>query len=439
MNNAWNNMEAWLRQKKDEIDQLHVPDEMETRLRCALEKSSSAPDRKRNWKPKIAVLCVLALLAAYQSDTLAFYGKRLVGYDPVMNGTLKQLNQLGKGQSINKSYTYKNGITLKLDGIMVDDNQLLAYYSISKSAGTLDIMATGTTLSIKGRINEYRMNWSQGLINDSETEIKYMASFNPPYFFEKELSLVYRMENGKATETGSIAFTLDRSLAMGHTLKKDLRKSVQVDETNIHFETITATPTKTVIKGSLQSPLKLARDHIMQERFRPQNMEVELIANGKKFECQGSGMSTNINGMKFELEYDVLPYDLKDLQLKLVKFSADHDVKQKYDLQVGQMNQSHQIMGQTVFFEQLYTSGGDTYLTISSEESVVLTNVYLMMDEKRVSLEETIRDEYDKKTDGTIIHTRTLHFPGSGQKYQLDIQRMTYAKTYNKRIVIPVN
>ena len=67
---------------------------------------------------------------AYQSDTLAFYGKRLIGYDPIMNGTLKQLNQLGKGQSINKSYTYKNGVVLSLDGIMLDDNQCLAYYTI---------------------------------------------------------------------------------------------------------------------------------------------------------------------------------------------------------------------------------------------------------------------------------------------------------------------
>ncbi len=108
-------------------------------------------------------------------------------------------------------------------------------------------------------------------------------------------------------------------------------------------------------------------------------------------------------------------------------------------MQLGEMKQPDRIMGQSLVLEQLYTSEGDTYLTISSEESVVLTKVYLIMDGKRVNLEETINDEYDKKADGTVIHTRTLHFPGTGQKYQLDIQRMTYAKTYNKSIVIPID
>jgi hypothetical protein len=107
-------VEERLRKKKSEIDQMQVPDEMELRLRSALERQQVSPIKK-NWKPRIAILCILVLLVAYQSDTLAFYGKRLIGYDPIMNGTLKQLNQLGKGQSINKSYTYKNGIILSLD------------------------------------------------------------------------------------------------------------------------------------------------------------------------------------------------------------------------------------------------------------------------------------------------------------------------------------
>lgn len=43
-------------------------------------------------------------------DTLAFYGKKLIGYESVMNGTLKELNQLGKGQIIGKSHTFSRGI-----------------------------------------------------------------------------------------------------------------------------------------------------------------------------------------------------------------------------------------------------------------------------------------------------------------------------------------
>lgn len=434
-----NNVEEWLSKKKSEIDQIQVPDEMELRLRSALKRRQVTPPTKRNWIPRIVILCILALLVVYQSDTLAFYGKKLIGYDPIMNGTLKQLNQLGKGQSINKSYTYKNGIILSLDGIMLDDNQLLAYYTINNPEGKLDIGEISSILYIKGMAKAYMMNSSQGLINNSESQIRYIASFEPPYFFEKGLSLVCSLGSGSETETGSITFNLDRNQAMGHTLKKELHKSVQVDQTKVRFETITATPTTTVIKGTLQTPLELARDQVLHKRFRPNDLEVELIANGKKVEPKGSGMRTDTNGITFEQEFDALPVDLKDLQLNVVRFSADHDVNQQFQLQLGEIKQPNQIMEQSLVFEQLYTSKGDTYLTISSEESVVLTKVYLIMDGKRVNLEETIKDEYDKKADGTIIHTRTLHFPGTGQKYQLDIQRMTYAKTCNKSIIIPID
>lgn len=432
-----NNVEEWLSTKKSEIDQMQVPDEMELRLRTALERRQVQPSTKRNWKPRIAILCILALLVAYQSDTLAFYGKKLIGYDPIMNGTLQQLNELGKGQSINKSYTYKNGVVLSLDGIMLDDNQCLAYYSIKNPHGKLD---TGSAnIYIKGMFSEYMMHSSRGIINESETQARYIADFKPPYFFEKELSFVCSIGDSPKRETGSIAFNLDRNQAMGHTLKKELHKSVQVDQTKVRFDTIIATPTTTVIKGTLQTPLGLARAQVLHKRFRPHEVEVELIANGKKVAYQEAGMSTNLNGITFETKFDALPPDLKDLKINLVSFSADHDVNQQFQLQLGEIKQPNQILGQSLVLEQLYTSEGDTYLTISSEESVVLTKVYLIMDGKRVNLKETIKDEYDKKADGTVIHSRTLHFPGTGQKYQLDIQRMTYAKTYNKNIIIPID
>ncbi len=433
-----NNVEERLRKKKSEIDQIQVPDEMELRLRSALERRQ-VPPIKKNWIPGIAILCILALLVIYQSDTLAFYGKKLIGYDPIMNGTLKQLNQLGKGQSINKSYTYKNGVVLSLDGIMLDDNQLLAYYTINNPEGKLDIGEISSILYIKGMAKDYMINSSQGLIDDNESQIRYIASFEPPYFFEKELSFVCSMEDGLKTETGSIAFNLDRNQAMGHILKKELHKSVQLDQTKVHFDTIIATPTTTVIKGTLQTSLGLARDQFLHKRFRPNDLELELIANGKKVARQEASMSTNVDGITFETKFDALPPDLKELKINLVSFSSDHDVNQQFELQLGEMKQPNQIMEQPLIFEQLYTSEGDTYMIISSEESVVLTKVYLIMDGKQVNLKETIKDEYNKKADGTIIHTRTLHFPGTGQKYQLDIQRMTYARTYNKNIVIPID
>jgi len=62
-----------------------------------------------------------------------------------------------------------------------------------------------------------------------------------------------------------------------------------------------------------------------------------------------------------------------------------------------------------------------------------------MIDEQRVSLEQTNMDKYDKLKDGTIIHTRTLRFLGTGNELELDVQRMTYTKNYQEMLEIPTN
>ena len=48
-------------------------------------------------------------------------------------------------------------------------------------------------------------------------------------------------------------------------------------------------------------------------------------------------------------------------------------------------------------------------------------------------------DKYDKLHDGTIMHTRTLRFLGTGDELELDVQRMTYSKDYDEMIEIPIN
>lgn len=61
------------------------------------------------------------------------------------------------------------------------------------------------------------------------------------------------------------------------------------------------------------------------------------------------------------------------------------------------------------------------------------------MDGKKVSLEQTIMDKSDKLLDGTIIHTRTLRFLGTGDVLELDVQRMTYSKSNHEMLEIPID
>ncbi|RYD05781.1 hypothetical protein N752_07765 [Desulforamulus aquiferis] len=91
-----NNIEELLKKRKDQLDQLEVPEELETKLRSALVKSKKP--RIRGWAIRVAVACLAVLVISYNFSTFAYYGKSLVGYDNVMNGALKELNELGKGR-----------------------------------------------------------------------------------------------------------------------------------------------------------------------------------------------------------------------------------------------------------------------------------------------------------------------------------------------------
>jgi hypothetical protein len=417
---------------------MEVPENLEARLRDALKSRRMWYKKGGRWKSWIAVAVIAILLAGYNFDTLAYYGKRLIGYDQIMNITLKELNELGKGQVVDKSYTFSNGVSVTLDGIMLDENRLIAFYTLKNPNGDVDDINFNPYISTTGFLGNYNMQGGQGEINEDKTEIKWMMDFDPPYFFEKTLHFKFAINNKDFHEEGKITFTLDRSKAMGYTLKKAINKNIHIDETKIHFEDILASPTRTVIKGSIQNIVGLAVDQIKGERFRPNHLDVSLMANGKEIQKQGSGMSTDLKGMTFHFDYDALPLNLETLQLKIERFSADHDVRQQVAVDKDRLGTSIEILGEKISIDKVYQSNGNTYVTITTKEGTILTRVYLLINGKTVRLEKTTTDHYEKLTDGTILHTRTLEFPGTGDELKLDIQRMSYVQYYNKIINIDI-
>lgn len=435
-----NKVEEMLKENKQVMDQIEIPLQMEERLRNKLRDLPEGRKKKLHFKMKIAVACVLVLLAATQSNTMANYGRHLMGYDHIMSGTLQHLDQLGKGQVINKSFDFKNGVTVTLDAIMLDENQLLAFYTLKGNGVELDHFHTD---GIKGKFSTYHPQSGTGEINKEETEVKWIESFEPPKFYEKKLSFHFAwldVETGNGmNESGEITFTLDRNQAMGHTLKKDLNQSIVIDRHQIRLETILASPTTTVINGVIQYPWELAWDQLRGERIRPKEVTMQLLANGEEIAKQGGGMSTDASGIRFHHDYDALPTKLDKLQIQITCFLADHDVKEKVDLDKAALDRQVDILGQKILLKELQESSGDTYLTISSEDSIVLTSVKMIMDGKTVRLEETLSDSEEKNLDGSIIHSRTLHFKGTGQKLLLYIERMTYQEECNEIISIPVD
>jgi len=430
--------EAMLRRQKAAIDQLEVPSELEARLRNAVMNGREPVSRRLNWRLAAAAVVLVVSLLGYHADTLAYYGTKLLGYNQIMTGTLRELNELGKGQIVGRSYTFRTGMSITLDGIMLDGNQLLAFYTVKDPAGQVEAVNLSPFMTLKGLVGEYQPQGASGIINDANTEIKYIASFRPPYLFEKTLRLTFVLQDGSGREDGSIRFTLDRRQAMGYTLRQAINRTIEADGTKIRFETIAASPTTTVISGTIQTTLELAVDQLRGERMFPGNLEIELLADGKAVARQGAGMSTDLSGMTFEQEFDALPEGLQELTIRLVRFGADHAVGEQIALSKEGLPVTVTILGQSITVNAVREETDNTFVTITSEERVVLTKVRLLADDKEIGLEETSDSTLEKLPDGTILHTRTLRFPGTGEDLRLDIRRMKYAKEYDESIVIPV-
>ncbi|NLT95956.1 MAG: hypothetical protein GXW85_10615 [Clostridia bacterium] len=134
-----------------------------------------------------------------------------------------------------------------------------------------------------------------------------------------------------------------------------------------------------------------------------------------------------------------MPDRFKTLALRLTALTISEPVEILKDLPMdGQGEESITIAGNEILLEKMYTENGNTYLTISTEENVLLEKVYLLIDEKQVSLERTIPGEIEKHPDGRLIYRRTLEFKETGNKVSLMVKRISYQRSYDKLISIPI-
>ncbi|QUH24694.1 DUF4179 domain-containing protein [Serpentinicella alkaliphila] len=422
-----------LMDKKEDLDNIVVPKELEERLSNAL-KDKEFPKKRFIKANRIIVACILMFLITFNFNTLAYYSKKLIGYDQLMNTTLKNLNDLGMGQIIGESHTFSNGVLFTLDGIMIDDNQLLAFYTVTDNTGENDFISLDPSLNLKGLYKRYFMRSGHGEILGESNQTKWVMSFDPPAFYERTLYLNVYMNIDGMMEEGEIPFKLDRNKAMKSTLKQVINKTFKNDGVNLKLSSIHASPTSTVIEGSIQNILQLAIDKISGERIRPNKLEMKLIANGEEVEKRGGSMSTDINGIRFTKEFDALPSNLESVQIHLESLSIDKDVNKFIELNKDDREINIEIEGQNILIDEIKEINGSTYITFSTVEDVVLTGVYLIIDGEKINLKETLNSEYDKLYDGRVMHRRTMHFNSSGLNYQLSIERMSFSEKYNEVI-----
>ncbi|MFV8829926.1 DUF4179 domain-containing protein [Alkalihalobacterium sp. APHAB7] len=426
------NIEKRLEEEKKRLDNMTAPEELEARLRGALENRTTVkkPKRKTPLFGAAAVALLFMVIVGYHYNGFAYYGKKLFGFDEVITGTLKELNEEEMGQIIDKQKQLADGTMFTVDGIMTDANQLILYYTLTNPNG----------LSYDDHFRFYRMTGfltnsiavgGQSLLNEEENEIKGMMSFEHVSPFSKELTLQfsYQSLNGQTIED-TISFPYNPNQAMQTEIKQSIRKTVNVDQGKVTFHSITATPTMTVIDGKLQV------DNF--DRVNYALGGIDLVANDEVVQQLGGGSTSSIRGINFDIRFDALPQPLQSLELVMKQFVGYEKLDQTINLAKTGENPISLFDGKLLWITDVSTTTTGTEITIATEDDVMLDGVSIKARDKITELRTIVNQTELKLDDGTILKQRTLLFDTVGEPELLVIEGMHYMKRYNKTIVIPI-
>ncbi|GIN22332.1 MAG TPA: DUF4179 domain-containing protein [Bacillus bacterium] len=425
-----NDIEKQLNEEKRRLSSITAPEELESRLRSALQTTPKKRPRRTSVFMKLAAVALVLIVAAgYQYNALAYYGKKLLGFDEIINSTLQDLNNKGLGQTIEKKATLIDGTVLTIDGIMTDSNQMIMYYTLSNPKGldeeTIDRFQP---LKITGFLTRSNFESSIYMSNNENTEIKGTLYFEPVSPFSKKLTFHYweSVESGTMKDE-SITFSYDPNKAMQTELKQKIYKNVRVDKGTISFKSITASPTLTVIDGKL---------NVGNFDRVPSALDgIELVANGVPVDTIGSGHRSAINGMKFDLRFDALPKKLDSLELVVKEFAGYKKLEEKIKL-TSQKNFT--VGGKDLIIQNVALTSEGTEITIATDEDIMLDGVSIETKSGEIPLLTTVNQVDSENEDGRTMKERTLLFDTKDKPELLLIEGMHYLKDYNKKIKIPV-
>lgn len=430
--NTLSKIDKLLNEEKNKLDNLEIPEDIELKLRDSL---NNIPERrKKSLRGRIAAVVIIVLLLSYNIDTLAYYGKKLLGYDTVMNATLQELNELGKGQLIGKTHTFSDGVSVTLDGAMLDDNNLILFYTLEDPENNIEDMYSKMNIGITGFADSLGYGGHGETDREGKVQRWVMRTDRTPRFYENNIGL--RIEYtplGKDIEIGEIQFKLDRNAAVGKSISISLNKKIKPDNRSIKVDTIVFSPTSTVVRGEIQNIFELSLDYMSDNIFRPRDLEMILLADGKEVQIQSSGMSSGIKGIQYDMSFDAIPANSKEIELKLKSFGGEHKVDKAFIINKEE-TKDLDVLKQQIKIEDVYEDRDNTYITFTTEENTILSRVYLNIDGLNYEVKETISGAYEKVVEGDsakTFYTRTMRFEGKGDKFKLDIQRIIYSKDYD--------
>ncbi|KGM45281.1 DUF4179 domain-containing protein [Neobacillus niacini] len=422
------NLEKRLAEEKKLIDSIQAPSELDARLRTALHNTPEKTKRYAfSWKTAVIALFLIILMGS-QYNAVAFYGKKLLGFDEVINGTLKELNEKGMGQIVEKRTELEDGTELMINGLISDSNQLVVYYTLYNPKGIRTSTSESFRLSrISGFLTNSNAEAGTSLLNDEHTEIKGMMSFEPVSPFAKKLNLYFWQphQNGQMTEE-SIEIPYNPNKAMAAEFKQSLKMTFKVDKGTISFHSITASPTMTMIKGTVNVE--------NFDRIDSSFGGIELLANGKPIEIMGSSNTSSLRGRKFDIRYNALPKQLDSLEIVIKEFVGYQKLEEKISLS-SITNGPITNEGKELWIKKVSTIPQGVEITIATDGDVMLDGVSIQSQEEVIPIKTTVNQTYTKQ-EGREVKERTMQFDSTTKPEYLLIEGMHYMKVYNKKIKI---
>lgn len=428
-----NNIEKKLAEEKKRLDLVTAPQELEARLRRAL--NTSKPKRRNRFftlGKLAAVALFFMMLVGYNFNAFAYYGKKLLGFDEVISGTLNDLNEKGMGQMIGKKMMLQDGTEFTIDGLMTDANQLILYYTLLNPNGIEEMANFDFRLEkITGFFTNSHVSSGVSSINAAGTEIKGTMHFDPVSPFARKLTIhIWEPSlNGQGTES-SLSFPYNPNKAMQTQIKQSIKKTANVDKGYIKFQSITATPTATVIEGTL--------DVENFDRLPLGLHGIQLIANGEEIEILGSGVKSAIRGSKFYIQFDRLPEQIESLELNVNEFVGYHKLDETIAL--GSAHDTpYTLNGKDLWITNISRTSKNVEITISTDQDVMLHGVSIGNANEQTSLITTVNQTMVDQENGQITKERTLLFDLMLEPEFLLVEGMHYIKRYNENIEISVD
>ncbi|WP_139997471.1 DUF4179 domain-containing protein [Paenibacillus paridis] len=432
-------IEQKLLEHKQNLTIVQAPAELEGRLRKALGHVGAQKrngNRAKIWTASAAA-ALLLVVGTYQYPAFAYYGGKLFNKIELSSLSFSEVAENGYGQTVNKSETLDDGTVITINGVIADDNALLMYYSIDRQSGS--VFADNGSLrygvgQMKGFLTDSDPREGSGNHNDDETRFEGVYKFETVSPFSRTLTVTFSewLASGEKASY-PISFKYEANKAMKSILKEDISKSVSVDEGKVYYDSITASPTSTIVKGHFEM------DDQGYPRFPG---STKLYVNGSEVKSWGmqSDRSAHKGMLGFELEFDVLPTDgVKTIELVLENFTGYQKIEEPISL-ASPSDLSFKIGDEKLWIRSVTKTETGYDIVIARKQFTILDTEHLSVQAgERVVPVASISPSrpWDLKN-GNIMWEQTYSFNAVEEPESLLAEGFRYIKTYDKTITIPV-